>query len=139
VLNYKIQGDDYNCVLCNLNIEEYMYRLFFQCPFSVEYRLLFQCPFSVECWNFLDIQWNYELYFFDTIKKAKRDCQHDFFMEVFTIAAWEIWKQRNDQIFRDTDPSFQSWRTNFFTVKQKMCRLSQDNRHRVQDWINSIT
>jgi hypothetical protein len=41
--NYKVEGDDYSCVLCNLNTEEYTYHL------------LFQCPFSVECWNFLGI------------------------------------------------------------------------------------
>jgi hypothetical protein len=27
--NYKIEGVDYNCVLCNLNIEEYTYHLLF--------------------------------------------------------------------------------------------------------------
>jgi hypothetical protein len=56
---YKI-GDDYNCVLCNLNIEEYTYHV------------LFQCPSSVGCWNFLDIHWDHDLYFFGTIKKAKK-------------------------------------------------------------------
>jgi hypothetical protein len=108
---YKIEGDDYSCVLCNLNIEVYTH-------------LLFQCPFSDEWWNFLGIHWNREIYFFDTIKKAKSDCQHDFFMEEFTIAAWEIWKQRNEKIFRGINPSFQSWKTNFFKVKQNMYRLS---------------
>jgi hypothetical protein len=40
--NYRIE-DDYNCVLCNLNIEEYTYHL------------IFQCPFSARCWNYLGI------------------------------------------------------------------------------------
>jgi hypothetical protein len=44
------------------------------------------------------------LYFFDTIAKAKADCQHDFFV-IFAIAAWEIWRQRNDKIFRLVAPS----------------------------------
>jgi hypothetical protein len=34
--NYKIEGDDYNCVLCNLNIEEHTDHLFFQHPFLLE-------------------------------------------------------------------------------------------------------
>jgi hypothetical protein len=123
---YKIEEDNYNCVLCDLNNEESMYHLFFQ------------CPFSTECWN-LDIHWNHDIYFFDTIKEAKKNCQHDFFMEVFTIAAWEIWKQRNDKIFRGINPSLQSWKANFCsTVKLNMYRLSQENRIRVQDWINSF-
>jgi hypothetical protein len=93
----------------------------------------------VECWNFLGIHWVHELYFFDTIIKAKRESQHDY-MEVFSIAAWEIWKQRNAKIFRGTPTSFfQSWKINFLgTVKQQMYRLNQDNRIRVQDWISSL-
>jgi hypothetical protein len=87
--NFKVQGDDYSCVLCNLNIEEYTYHL------------LFQCPLSTECWTSINIHWDHDLYFFDTIKKAREECQHELFMEVFSIAAWEIWKQQNAKIFRD--------------------------------------
>jgi hypothetical protein len=29
--NFKIGREDYNCVLCNLDIEEYTYHLIFQC------------------------------------------------------------------------------------------------------------
>jgi hypothetical protein len=89
---FKIEGDDYSCMLCNLDIEEYTYHL------------LFQCPFSDWCWNSLGIQWGHGLYFFDTIKKAKSEWQYGFFMEVFSIAAWEIWKQRNERIFRAPPP-----------------------------------
>jgi hypothetical protein len=121
IKKYKIEEDDYNCVLCNLNIKEYTYHL------------LFQCPFSVECWNFLDIHWNHDLYFFDTIW-TKMDCQHDFFIKVFTIVVWEIWRQRNDKIFKDTSPSFQTSRTNSFIVKQNMYGLSQDNMQ--SSWLN---
>jgi hypothetical protein len=34
-------------------------------------------------------------------------------MEVFSIAAWEIWKQRNDKIYRATIPLFISWKESF--------------------------
>ena len=34
--------------------------------------------------------------------------QSTFFMEIFTIAAWEIWKQRNNFIFNRGRPSFVS-------------------------------
>uniref|UniRef100_A0A0A9D7I7 Reverse transcriptase zinc-binding domain-containing protein n=1 Tax=Arundo donax TaxID=35708 RepID=A0A0A9D7I7_ARUDO len=99
--NYKIDGDNYNCVLCNLNLEEFTYHLFFE------------CPFSTRCWNFIGIQWDHSLPFFDTIQTSRAACQHHFFMEVFIIAAWEIWKQRNAQIFRGTQATFQSWKQNF--------------------------
>jgi hypothetical protein len=87
----KIEGDDYSCMLCNLGIEEYTYHLF-------------QCPFSEWCWNSQGIQWGHGLSVFNTIKKAKSEWQYGFFMEVFSIALWEIWKQRNERIFRAPPP-----------------------------------
>jgi hypothetical protein len=86
--NYKIEGDDYNCVFCSLHVEE------------LSCHLIFQCPFSSECWSYLGIFWDHSLYFFDTMKKAKVGFNLSFFMEICSIAAWEIWKQRNGKIFR---------------------------------------
>nr|TKW31918.1 hypothetical protein SEVIR_2G137700v2 [Setaria viridis] len=95
--NYKIDGDNYNCVLCNLNLEETTYHLFYE------------CPFSSRCWNFV----------------AKMKCQHQFFMEIFIISAWEIWKQRNAQTFRGTQGSFRYWKICFVdTVKIHLHRFS---------------
>jgi hypothetical protein len=73
--NYKIEGDDYSCVLCNLNVEE------------LSYNLIFQCPFSYECWDYLDINWDHSLQFFNIIQKAKQDNHINLFMEIFSIAA----------------------------------------------------
>jgi hypothetical protein len=53
------------------------------------------------CWNFLGIHWDHSLYFFNTIIRTKQECTHPFFIEIFSIAAWEIWKQRNNKIFRN--------------------------------------
>jgi len=36
--------------------------------------------------------------------QAKVQYQSTFFMEIFTIAAWEIWKQRNNFIFNSFYP-----------------------------------
>lgn len=125
--NYKIEGEDYKCVLCNLNLEETTYHLFFE------------CPFSTSCWNFVGISWDHATSFFDTIQKAKMECQHQFFMEVFIISAWEIWKQRNAQIFRGTQASFQSWKTCFVdTVKLYLHRFKPPLSHSVSVWLNSL-
>jgi hypothetical protein len=113
--NYKIDGDDYSCVLCNLNVEE------------LSYHLIFQCLFSYECRDYLGINWDRNLQFFDTIWKAKQDSHIGLFMEVFSIAAWEIWKRRNGEIFRGLVPIFQSWKDNFLSCsKCQMYRLSRD-------------
>jgi hypothetical protein len=95
--------------------------------------LFFQRPFSVACWNFLGITWDHNIPFFETIQKAWSQCCHNFFMEVFLIAAWEIWKQKNTRIFRNTTPSFRSWKLCFIaTVKLQMYRLKEEDRVLVQ-------
>jgi hypothetical protein len=125
--NYKIEGDNYSCVLCNLNIDEYTYHLIFQCPFSSDY------------WNFLGIHWDHDLYFFDTIQKAKRDSHLEHFMEIFSMAAWEIWRQRNAWIFRGIPPTFLSWKDSFFsTVKLQLYRLSPEARQGLHSWVSSL-
>jgi hypothetical protein len=45
---------------------------------------------------------------------ARRQFANDFFMEVFIIASWLIWKQRNNLIFNKSRPTFQLWRSGFF-------------------------
>jgi hypothetical protein len=41
---------------------------------------------------------------------ARKASSLPFFTEVFIIAAWHIWKQRNGVIFERIMPSFRSWR-----------------------------
>jgi hypothetical protein len=36
-----------------------------------------------------------------------------FFMEIFLIGAWCIWKQRNEAIFDDKPPHLAVWKANF--------------------------
>lgn len=97
----------------SLNLEETTYYLFFE------------CPFSTRCRKFVGISWDHVISFLDTIQKAKVQCQHQFFMDAFIIAAWEIWKQINAQIFSGTQPSFQSWKICFVhTVMLHLHRLS---------------
>jgi hypothetical protein len=60
-------------------------------------------------------------------------------MEMFAIAAWEIWKQRNNKIFRGEHPSFNAWRAQFSaTVKLQLYRLRPDDRASVLDWLTSL-
>jgi hypothetical protein len=43
--------------------------------------------------------------FFDTIHKSRSQWQYGYYMEMIVIAAWEIWEQRNNKIFRGEPPS----------------------------------
>jgi hypothetical protein len=47
------------------------------------------------------------------MEEAKQQCNNDFFMEIFIIGAWLIWKQRNDFIFNRGRTSFLSWKLGF--------------------------
>ena len=49
---HKLEGNNYIYVLCNMNVEETAFHLFFT------------CPFSQHCWQHLGIQWNLTTDFF---------------------------------------------------------------------------
>jgi hypothetical protein len=44
---------------------------------------------------------------------ARQNSASSFFMEIFMIAAWLIWKQRNDYIFNRGQPTINSWKFSF--------------------------
>lgn len=52
------------------------------------YHLLCACPFSQECWQLLGIHWNTDTQFYDMMNQTKDGTPHNFFMEIFIIAAW---------------------------------------------------
>lgn len=45
-------------------------------------------------------------HFFKMLKQARGLFGLPFFMEIFSVAAGEIWKERNGKIFRGQDPAF---------------------------------
>jgi len=61
--------------------------------------------------------------------QSKQQHQNPFFMETFIIAAWHIWKQRNNFIFDRGRPSFSSWK-NLFSEEAKLqaFRMRDDKR-----------
>jgi hypothetical protein len=99
---FKLQGNNYSCVLCAANCEETTFHLF--CA----------CCFAQACWSRLGIHWNFSLPFHPMMEQAQNQTPRRFFMELFILAAWTIWKQRNDFIFNRAVPSFSSWERSFF-------------------------
>lgn len=96
-----IEGNNYNCVLCSLNREETAFHFFFS------------CPFSQQCWNFLGFHWDFHREFFEMMEHERQQQSLSFFMDIFIMTAWHIWKQRNNFIFNRSPPSFLAWKLAF--------------------------
>ena len=125
---HKLEGNNYNCVLCNHNVEETALHLFFT------------CPFSQACWQHLGVQWNLAMDFFHMLLHAKEGFSNPFFMEVFIISAWQIWKQRNNFIFSRGQPSFLAWKTGFIDeARLQAHRISENKRSPFLSWIDLCT
>jgi hypothetical protein len=58
--------------------------------------------------------WNFSTDFYTMVDDARSQFANGFFMEVFIIAAWLIWKQINNLIFNRNMPTFQLWCSSFF-------------------------
>jgi len=54
---HKLEGNNYNCVLCSNNVEE----------------TAFHCPFSQACWRLLGIHWDFggDFFFFPNDETGK--------------------------------------------------------------------
>jgi hypothetical protein len=90
-----------SCVLCDGNVLEDRDHLFFL------------CPFAQSCWERTHITWNQDLPIWDKVVQARNSFRGPCFMEIFVSAAWNIWKERNDFIFKLQQPSRRRWKVRF--------------------------
>jgi hypothetical protein len=79
--------NDNHCVLCPSRAYEDSLHMFFN------------CNFSQRVWNYLQIDRSQGQDIQAAAFAARKDFGKPFFMEVVIIALWNIWKQRNGQIF----------------------------------------
>lgn len=79
--------DDPLCVLCNTGAEEDIDHLFFD------------GPFATQCWNQINVNWDTSLPMLECVAEARTAHNLTFFIEASLIAAWELWKVRNDKVF----------------------------------------
>lgn len=125
--NHRIEGNNYNCVLCQANTEETAFHLFFG------------CTFNKHCWQLFGIHWNTHLNFFDILISTKMNFPNSFYMETFIIGAWQIWKQRNNLIFERNQPSLQDWKQHFIDESLLQAhRLNEDRRAAFLSWIDLL-
>ena len=98
--HWQIEGG-VNCVLCDQNILETRDHLFFDCAFA---RL---------CWETVGVTWNPLVTIFQHVDAARMRHTGPCFLEVFVCVTWNIWKARNELIFRDIPPALGRWKIKF--------------------------
>jgi len=108
----------YNCVLCQLNVEESVTHLFLD------------CPFARSCWSCFNIFLNQDSQFPEAILEVKSQVSSQFFMILVILLCWAIWTARNDHIFKNIPASVTAVRKvvlselNLLTVRAR----SKDSR-----------
>ena len=89
--------DGYLCVMCNTRIEEDIHHL------------LFYCPFAVTCWQAIQFDWPDINDIHTKLSYDRANNAQGFFMEIFLVAAWELWNLQNDKIFNNAVVSRRQW------------------------------
>jgi hypothetical protein len=117
-----------HCILCDTQEVESRDHLFFT------------CPYAANVWTKLHIQWDNSLPISAKIIKAKSLFHGPCFMEIFMCASWNLWKDRNDFIFRDENATFARWKVRFLSDLQlHRYRVKDSLVQPLLDWILSWT
>ena len=123
----KLLEEGYNCALCHDGVEEILEHLFFECP-SV-----------VSRWFALRITWEENANVHQKIYLAKQTFMQPFFMEIFMVAAWCIWNERNALIFNGKIPNIASWKSAFKKeVKDHFIRIKPCLLQSILCWLNAL-
>ena len=84
------------------------------------------------------MHWDLSLDIQARIMQARQASSYSF-MEIFLIAAWEIWKLRNAIIFDAARGSLNLWIVRFKEhVLLQSVRFSHDKEALVKSWISSL-
>uniref|UniRef100_A0A8I6WKW4 Reverse transcriptase zinc-binding domain-containing protein n=1 Tax=Hordeum vulgare subsp. vulgare TaxID=112509 RepID=A0A8I6WKW4_HORVV len=86
-----------SCVLCTTPEEE-----------TIDH-LIFNCQYNQHCWAKIGISYNSNSSRIEATIRVKENYSGRIFFEIFTITACNIWKERNNYIFNQINPTHNSW------------------------------
>lgn len=125
--NLNVQGGQV-CIMCNTGELETIEHLFFN------------CPFAKECWQKIGFDWEENMELSDRLIRGQVMHNNPCFLEASLIAAWELWKLRNDKVFQRRDPSPSIWLCNFKNQCTLQClRFKDDLRSSFCVWLDSFS
>ena len=112
-------GNTFSCTMCNAGVEE-----------TVEH-LFFHCAFSKSCWHLLKLPLSNDLTSnrLQLVSHARSHWPNQMFMEVFAIAAWSIWKERNNFYFNGITPSLSAWTSRFKEDFRLLVHRTKESKH----------
>lgn len=123
----KFLEEVYYCPMCHDNIDETMIHLFFE------------CSTSTTRWFMIGIQWTVQGSIFQMLTQKRAQLNIPYFMDLFMIAAWTIWKERNDLVFNGKPPSPTAWKQRFVNeVRLHFCRFNPSFQLVISQWLSTL-
>ena len=90
-------GENHNCPMCNMEALETNAHLFYE------------CPFAAKCWEVVGIDWDNHPDIQLKYERARARWRGPLFKEITILTSWNIWKQRNREIFDGEVATHAEW------------------------------
>ena len=90
-------GEDHKCPMCNMGVVETNAHLFYE------------CSFATKCWDVVGIEWENDLDIQHRYERARERWRGPLFKEITILTSWNIWKQRNREIFDGEVATHAEW------------------------------
>ena len=100
--------------------------------------LFWSCPFAAACWDFVCPQRTRNLSVLEAFTDMKEKIRQPFAMEIIILAAWGIWIVRNNKIFKNERPRFDSWKAIYFQeLRMVGFRIKKKQAETFKEWLQS--
>ena len=115
--HFVVVGGNYACMFCQNPPEE-----------TVEH-LFFNCPFSQRCWDVVGMTWPIDDNRLALLGGGRDNWRQPLFMDIFLLAAWSLWMERNNQHFRGIQHSHGAWLARFKHLLELLTHNCREDLH----------
>jgi len=115
--HFVVVGGNYACMFCQNPPEE-----------TVEH-LFFNCPFSQRCWDVVGMTWPIDDNRLALLHGGRDNWRQPLFMDIFLLAAWSLWMERNNQHFRGIQHSHGAWLARFKHLLELLTHNCREDLH----------